>query len=105
MKNKKSMKEIIEIIKNKDSKLEDIKSIVIKIKEKIHADYDIIFHESKNVNIYHNLLKEIGYIEGIVNFIIEGVFDNENMWEEIVVHLDNISQIYSEYDLEFKMDI
>jgi hypothetical protein len=105
MKNKKSINEIIEIIKNKDCKLEDIKSIIIKIKEKIHLDYDIIFHESKNVNIYHNLLKEIGYIEGIVNFIIEGVLDNENMWEEIVIHLGNISKIYSEYDLEFKMEI
>ena len=105
MKNKKSINEIIEIIKNQEIKLEDIKTIIIKIKKKINTDYDIIFHESKNVNIYHNLLKEIGYIEGIVNFIIEGVFDNENMWEEIVIHLGNILKIYSEYDLEFNMNI
>ena len=103
MNNDNSLEEIINRIKKERIPLIEIKKIIEKIKTKINSDFELVFSASKNIDVFHNLLKEIGYNSSIIQFSLEGMFNYNDSLKEIIPHLQNISQIYTNLKIDFRI--
>ena len=93
------LKKIIDEISNNKLSLNKVHNILINLKQKINSDYELIFNKSKSIGVYHELLKEIGYLINLIEFCIEGAFNFEDYISEITSHLKNIDSIYSKLNL------
>ncbi|MBD3229961.1 MAG: hypothetical protein GF329_17395 [Candidatus Lokiarchaeota archaeon] len=101
MSNSRTLNKLISKIKNNELTFKEMQVLVEKIRNRLNEDFEKIFHESKNVNIYHNLLKEIGYIDSLLQFHIESKLEGDDkLLKEIVLHLKQIDKIYSDYNIK-----
>ncbi|MHA1696519.1 MAG: hypothetical protein ACTSUG_14750 [Candidatus Helarchaeota archaeon] len=99
-----TLKELIDKLEKENLELKEIKKHAEIVKNKINDDFNIIFNKTNNVSIFHDIVKEIGYIIGIINLAQEGLFDYNNVLREILIHFKKIDQFYSKHNLSFNLN-
>ncbi|MHA1231828.1 MAG: hypothetical protein ACTSRP_13345 [Candidatus Helarchaeota archaeon] len=99
-----TIEKIIKKIQKDNPSLEEINNYIQKIKAKLNSDFDLIFKISKNISIYHDLIKEIGYISSLLTMGLEGLFDYNNIINEIIPHLQNIARFYQDNNINTKLE-
>ncbi|MHA1270826.1 MAG: hypothetical protein ACTSPY_13620 [Candidatus Helarchaeota archaeon] len=80
--------------------LKEVQNRIQIIKDRIDEDFEIIFKKSKNISVFHDIIKEIGYISSMIEMGLEGMFEYEHVLKETLIHLDNILNFYLEYNLD-----